>query len=35
MKQFINKQNMPMVLVIAMVAWAWLSLISTLVAKLF
>ena len=35
MKQFLTRQNLPMVLVIAMIAWAWLSLISTLVAKLF
>lgn len=35
MKQFVNKQNMPMVIVIAMIIWAWLSLISTLIAKLF
>lgn len=35
MKQFLTKQNLPMVIVIAMIAWAWLSLISTLIGKLF
>jgi len=35
MKQFLTKQNFPMVIVIAMIAWAWISLISTLIAKLF
>lgn len=35
MKQFLTKQNLPMVVVIAMIIWAWLSFISTLIGKLF
>lgn len=35
MKQFLTKQNLPMVIVIAMIIWAWMSLISVLLGKLF
>ncbi len=35
MKQFLTKENLPMVFVIGMIAWAWLSLISVLVGSLF
>jgi hypothetical protein len=33
MKQYLTKQNLPMVLVIALVLWAWLSLISAIIGK--
>jgi hypothetical protein len=35
MKQFLTKENLPMVFVIGMIAWAWLSLISVLLGSLF
>ena len=35
MKQYLTKQNLPMVFVIAMIVWAWLSLISALIGSLF
>lgn len=35
MKQFFTKENLPMVFVIGMIAWAWLSLISVLLGSLF
>lgn len=35
MKQYLTKQNMPMVFVIGMIAWAWLSLLSVLIASFF
>lgn len=35
MKKYLTKENLPMLMVIGMVAWAWLSFISTLLAKLF
>jgi hypothetical protein len=35
MKQYLTKQNLPMVLVIGMIAWAWLSLLSVLIGALF
>ncbi len=35
MKQFLTKENLPMVFVIGMIAWAWLSLISVLVGSFF
>jgi hypothetical protein len=35
MKRYLTKQNLPMLLVVAMIAWAWLSLLSVLVASLF
>ena len=35
MKKYLTKENLPMLLVIGMVIWAWLSLASTLIAKLF
>ncbi len=35
MKQFLTKENLPMTLVVGLIAWAWLSLISVLIAGLF
>ncbi len=35
MRQFLTKENLPMVFVIGMIAWAWLSLISVLLGSLF
>jgi hypothetical protein len=35
MKQLMTFQGFPMVLVVAMVAWAWISLISVLIASFF
>jgi hypothetical protein len=35
MKQYLTKQNLPMVVVIGLIVWAWLSLISALIGKLF
>jgi hypothetical protein len=35
MKQYLTKQNLPMVFVLGLVAWAWLSLISVLIGGLF
>jgi hypothetical protein len=35
MKQFFTKQNLPMILLLGMIAWAWLSLVSVLIASLF
>lgn len=34
MKELFNKTNLPMTVVVALIAWAWLSLISTLIGKL-
>ncbi len=35
MKQYLSKQNLPMLLVVGMVIWAWLSLLSVLIAGFF
>ncbi len=35
MKELFNKTNLPMTVVIALIAWAWLSLITVLIGKLF
>ena len=35
MKQYLTKQNLPMMLVVGMVVWAWISLISVLIAGMF
>lgn len=35
MKQYLTKQNLPMLLVIGLVAWAWMSLISVLLGSFF
>ena len=35
MKQYLTKQNLPMVLVVGLIVWAWLSLISVLIAGMF
>lgn len=35
MKQYLTKQNLPMVFVLGLIAWAWLSLISVLIAGIF
>lgn len=35
MKQYLSKENLPMVLVVGLVVWAWLSLISVLIAGMF
>lgn len=34
MKALFNKTNLPITVLIALVAWAWLSLISVLIGKL-
>jgi hypothetical protein len=35
MKQLLTFQGFPMVVVVAMVIWAWISLLSVLVASFF
>lgn len=35
MSNLFSKNNLPMTLVIALIAWAWLSLFSVLFGKLF
>lgn len=35
MKEYLTFQNLPFVFVIGLIGWAWLSLISVLVASLF
>ena len=35
MKQYLTKQNLPMVLVVAMIVWAWVSILSVLIAGMF
>jgi hypothetical protein len=35
MKQLLTFQGFPMVVVVVMVAWAWISLLSVLVASFF
>lgn len=35
MKNYLTKQNMPMVIVLGMIVWAWLSLISVLIGSFF
>lgn len=35
MKSYMTKQNLPMVVVVGLIVWAWLSLISVLIAGLF
>jgi hypothetical protein len=35
MKNYLTFQHFPMVVVIAMIAWAWLSLFSVLLGSLF
>jgi hypothetical protein len=35
MKQYLTKQNLPMVFVLGLIAWAWLSLLSVLIGSLF
>lgn len=35
MKTYLTKQNLPMLMVIGLVAWAWLSLISVLIGSFF
>lgn len=35
MKQYLTKKNLPMVLVVGLIVWAWLSLISVLIAGMF
>jgi hypothetical protein len=35
MKQYLTKQNLPMVLVVGLIVWAWLSLISVLIVGMF
>ena len=35
MKDLFNKTNLPITVLIALVAWAWLSLITVLIGKLF
>ena len=33
MKQYLTKQNLPMIMVIGLATWAWLSLISALIGS--
>jgi len=35
MKQLLTFQGFPMVVVVAMIVWAWISLISMLIASFF
>ena len=35
MKQFMTFQGFPMIVVVAMIAWAWISILSVLVASFF
>lgn len=35
MKQYLTKQNLPMVMVVGLIVWAWLSLITVLIAGMF
>lgn len=35
MKQLMTFQNFPMVLVVGLIAWAWISVISVLIASFF
>jgi hypothetical protein len=35
MKKFLTFQNFPMVLVVGLIVWAWISLLSVLAASLF
>jgi hypothetical protein len=35
MKQYLTKQNLPMVLVVGLIVWAWISLITVLIAGMF
>lgn len=35
MKQYLTKQNLPMVVVVGLIVWAWISLISVLIGGLF
>lgn len=35
MQDLFSKHNLPMTVVIALIAWAWFSLFSVLVGKLF
>lgn len=34
MKDLFNKTNLPMTMVVALIAWAWFSLITVLIGKL-
>lgn len=35
MKKYLTFQNLPLVLVTALILWAWVSLLSVLIASLF
>jgi len=35
MKQYLTKQNLPMVMVVGLIVWAWISLITVLIAGMF
>jgi hypothetical protein len=35
MKQLMTFQNFPMVLVVGLIAWAWISVLSVLIASFF
>jgi len=35
MKQLMTFQNFPMVLVVALITWAWISVLSVLIASFF
>lgn len=35
MKQFLTFQNFPMVVVVALIVWSWISILSVVVASFF
>ncbi len=35
MKQLLTKENLPMVMVVGLIVWAWLSLFTVLIAGIF
>jgi hypothetical protein len=35
MKQLFTFQNFPMLLVVGLIAWAWISILSVLIASIF
>lgn len=35
MKQYFTFQNMPMVIVAALIVWAWISILSVVIGSLF
>ena len=35
MKQYLTFQNLPMVIVTALIVWSWISILSVVIASLF